>query len=102
MTKKVTKAKKEPKALIKAGTRPDTLMYVRIDAVIQITDGNSYFEIEDDIQNALDDLRGMGAAEVIEQYEITNTMPNANDIITEFQKKGDISARDPEGVLRGN
>lgn len=94
--------KREPKAFIKAGVRPHTLMYIRIDAIVEVTNGNSYFEIEDDIQNALDNLRGMGMAEVTEQYEITNTFTNASKIITEIRKSGDKTGSDPMGACRGN
>jgi len=84
-------AKKAPNAFIKAPATPPKLMYVRIDAAIQITDRDSYYEIAEQLDSVIDTLRGTGTAEVVELHEIVNTLPNASAIISKLRDEGDLS-----------
>ena len=90
-------AKKEPTAFIKTKPEQPKLMYVRIDAALQITNRESYDEIFELLESILASMRCDGTAEIVEIYEIVNTMRNANDIINELCQKGDHSGEESIG-----
>ena len=74
--------------------KPSRMMYVRIEAIIPVFDGdgdNMEDEIKDSIDGAADSLANYGEAHVTAQYEIEEDETTASTMLRQRRRDGDIS-----------
>lgn len=73
---------------------PSRMMYVRIEALIPVFDGNGELntdEIRESVENAADDLSCYGTAFVTAQFEVEEDECTATEMLRSRRQKGDIS-----------
>ena len=78
----------------KPATVPSRMMYVRIEALIPVFDGDGGSfddEITESVEAAADSLACYGCAFVTEQYEIEEDERTASIMLRDRRSKGDLS-----------